>query len=320
MRILFAGTPDTAATVLTRLLETEHDVVGVLTQPDAPTGRGRKLTPSAVAETATAHDLPLLKPATVAAPEVHEWITRSGAEMAVVVAYGQLLDTPTLDLLPKGWFNLHFSLLPAYRGAAPVQRSIHDGLTHSGVSVFRIDEGLDTGPLVIQAPYDFTPTETAGEALSTMAALGADIMANMCDALDEGDLHLTAQPEDGASYAAKLRPAEARVDLTAPAAQVSAHIRAFSPAPGAFLEVAGNRVKVLGVGSATPPAEMTLSPGQWGVTTRHLFVGTGTEPLEIASVAPAGRRTMRAADWARGARLSTGDMVDPVAGSGEGER
>lgn len=320
MRILFAGTPANAATVLTRLLESHHEVVGVLTQPDAPTGRGRTLKPSAVAVVAHAHGLPLCTPPAVGRADVHEWIAGTGAQMAVVVAYGQILDARTLSLLPQGWFNLHFSLLPAYRGAAPVQRSIEDGLSESGVSIFRIDEGLDTGPLAVQVPYRFDQTETAGEALTAMTELGADALVRLCDAIDEGELKLTEQASAGASYAAKLRPSEARIDAFVPAAQVSAHIRAFSPAPGAYLEQGGTRVKVLGVGTASPPAHMSLAPGQWGVTKKHLFLGTATDPVEITWVAPAGRRTMRAADWSRGARLTTGDMVDQVTGGTGDER
>lgn len=310
MRIIFAGTPPVAATALTLLLESQHSIVGVMTQPDARTGRGRKLTPSAVAEVAEHHEIPVLKAESVRTPEAREWIRSLDADAAAVVAYGQLLSTEVLELLPYGWFNLHFSMLPKYRGAAPVQRALIDGCRESGVSVFRIDSGLDTGPIARTRTFTFGPTMTAGTALDEMARAGAPELVAVFDSLDAGNLALEPQVEDGATYAAKLRPAQARIMPNAPHSVVSGHIRGFSPQPGAFVEHGGVRVKVLGVGSALPPEGMQLAPGEWGVTKKNVFLGTATDPVCISQVAPAGKKVMNAADWARGIRMATGDTID----------
>lgn len=319
MRILFAGTPEVGAAVLTALLESSHDVVGVLTQPDAPTGRGRKLAASPVAKVAEDNDVPLLKAESVRSESTQTWIRERQADAAAVVAYGQFLDSTVLSLLPLGWFNLHFSLLPAFRGAAPVQRAIESGVTDSGVSVFRIDEGLDTGEIAAQEPYSFGATETSGEALESMAVVGSRIMVRVFDQLENGVLTFEPQGESGASHAAKLSPSEARINPNRDATTVGAHIRAFSPQPGAFLEYGGLRVKVLGIDDAQAPPDLTLEPGTWGVTKKHLFLGTSTQPVAVATVAPAGKKAMRAADWARGARIQTGDAIDTPLNNTEGQ-
>ncbi|MCT1954729.1 methionyl-tRNA formyltransferase [Dermabacter hominis] len=310
MRILFAGTPDVAATCLSALADSSHEVVGVLTQPDARGKRGKSLVPSPVAVLAQELGIPSFKPADARSAETREWIRESGAEVAAVVAYGQILERPVLESLPGGFFNLHFSLLPALRGAAPVQRAIEQGLQETGLSVFKLDEGLDTGALARQEPHSIAPLATAGELLEDMAEHGARVLVEVMDELGRGTLTLTAQEEEGASYARKLRADEARINPARPAREVAAHIRAFAPNPGAFTSVRGSRLKVLGVGNTEAPESMSLAPGEFGVTKKHVFLGTATEPLELTLVGPAGKKHMAAADWARGVRLETGERME----------
>lgn len=310
MRILFAGTPDVAATCLAALADSSHEVVGVLTQPDARARRGNKLVPSPVASLAKERGIPTLKPADAKSDETLTWIRETGAEVAAVVAYGQILDTRVLSSLTHGFFNLHFSLLPAFRGAAPVQRAIEQGLSQSGVSVFKLDEGLDTGPLARQEVQEIPPLATAGEMLESMGAHGAQVLVDVMEAIETDSLTLVEQPSEGASYARKLHPDEAAIDPARPASDVAAHIRAFAPNPGAFASVRGTRLKILGVGAAEAPEGMILAPGEFGVTKKKVFLGTATRPIELTIVGPAGKKHMGAADWARGARLETGERLD----------
>lgn len=313
MRVLFAGTPDVAVTALDALADSGHEVAAVLTQPPARRGRSRTLQPSPVAAWAAQRSVPILDPVRVRSDEAKAQIAALDVQAAPVVAYGQLLDRAVLDLVPGGWFNLHFSLLPAFRGAAPVQRAIEAGVTASGVSVFRLDEGMDTGPLAQVAPYTFGATETAGEALAGMAQLGAGVLVQVLDALESGRLTLTEQSSEGVSYAPKITARDLPVDPARPAEAVRAHIAAHAPTPGAFVEIGGVRVRLTGVGLEAAPDNMRLAPGELGVTKKHLFLGTATTPLEITRVVPAGKKEMAAADFARGARLSTGDRIDSEA-------
>ncbi len=310
MRILFAGTPDVAATCLAALADSSHEVVGVLTQPDARGKRGKKLVPSPVALLAQERGIPTLKPADARSDDTLAWIRGTGAEAAAVVAYGQILDARLLFALTHGFYNLHFSLLPAFRGAAPVQRAIEQGLSETGVSVFKLDEGLDTGPLARQETHTIPPLATAGEVLESMGAHGARVLVDVMNAIENDSLALTPQPFEGASYARKLRPDEAAINPARPAGDVAAHIRAFAPNPGAYTSVRGARLKVLGVGEAEAPEGMALTPGEFGVTKKHVFLGTATHPIELTLVGPAGKKHMRAADWARGTRLETGERMD----------
>lgn len=310
MRILFAGTPDVAATCLAALCDSSHEIVGVLTQPDARGKRGKKLVPSPVALLAEERGIPTLKPVDARNEETLEWIRETGADVAAVVAYGQILDARVLSSLTHGFYNLHFSRLPALRGAAPVQRAIESGLRETGVSVFKLDEGLDTGPLARQESFEIPPLSTAGEVLESMGARGARVLVDVMDEIETGSLALTAQPAEGASYARKLRPEEARIDPARGAADVAAHIRAFAPNPGAYVSVGGARLKILGVGAAEAPDDMTLAPGEIGVTKKHVFLGTLTNPIELTLVGPAGKKHMNAADWARGSRIETGARID----------
>ena len=309
MRLLFAGTPEAALPSLRTLLDSHHEVVGVLTRADAPSGRGRRLRPSPVKALALDAGVPVLTPRTLRDAAVQEELRALAPDAAPVVAYGNLVPAPALAIPTLGWVNLHFSLLPAWRGAAPAQRAVLAGQERTGMSVFRLDEGLDTGEVITTAETEIGPHETAGELLARMAADGAALLLEALDALEAGTARLTAQDDAAATHAAKLTPAEARIDWTRPAAEVSALIRGMSPDPGAWTLLGGERFKVLG--TVEPPADPpAAAPGELVATKRHLLVGTGTTPLALGTVAPAGKRAMAGADWARGASPAPGTTFE----------
>ncbi|ASK64588.1 methionyl-tRNA formyltransferase [Brachybacterium avium] len=304
MRLLFAGTPEAALPSLRTLLDSHHEVVGVLTQPDAPTGRGRKLAPSPVKALALEAGVPVLTPATLRDQAVQQQLRDLAPDVAPVVAYGNLIPQAALDIPRHGWINLHFSRLPAWRGAAPAQRAVLAGQRETGMSVFRIEQGLDTGDILTSAPTTIGEFETAGELLERMAEDGASVLLETLDALAAGTATATPQDHALATRAAKLSTAEARIDWTRPAAQVAAHIRGMSPQPGAWTLLDGARTKLLGVEQS--PEHAPLPPGRIEATKHQVLVGTGTEVIALSTLAPAGKRPMRAADWARGAALAEG--------------
>lgn len=294
MRLLFAGTPEAALPSLRTLLDSHHDVVGVLTRPDAPTGRGRKLTPSPVKALALEAGVPVLTPDTLRDESVQQQLRDLAPDVAPVVAYGTLIPQAALDIPRHGWVNLHFSLLPQFRGAAPAQRAVLAGQRETGMSVFHIEQGLDTGDILTTAPTTIGEFETAGELLERMAEDGASVLLRALDALEGGTATATPQDDSLATHAAKLSTAEARIDWTRPAEQVAAHIRGMSPQPGAWTLLDGARTKLLGVEQA--PEHAPLPPGRIETTKRQVLVGTGTDVIALSTLAPAGKRPMRAAD------------------------
>lgn len=310
MRLLFAGTPDAALPSLRALLDSPHEVVAVLTRADAPSGRGRRLTPSPVKALALDAGIEVLTPSTLRDPQVQQRLRELAPEAAAVVAYGALIPPAVLSIPDHGWVNLHFSLLPAWRGAAPAQRAVLAGETSTGMTVFRLDEGLDTGEIILTRPTPIGEHQTAGELLGSMALEGASLLVEAIDALADGTAVLTPQDHDAATHAPKLTPEQARIDWTAPAEQVSAHIRGMSPDPGAWTTWQGARMKVLGIGPLPDGDIPQPAPGALHATKKHLLVGTGTGPLALTQLAPAGKRPMRAADWARGAGLETGSAFE----------
>lgn len=301
--MIFAGTPETAVPTLQALLASRHEVAAVLTRPDAPAGRGRKLQPSAVRVAAEEAGLPVI----TARPGSDEFFDAIGpleAEAAVVVAYGHLLKPDVLAALPKGWINLHFSVLPAWRGAAPVQRALIAGDEITGATTFLIDEGMDTGPVLGVVTEQVHLRDTAGELLERLANVGAGLMVETLDAYEDGDLVPVPQTNDGASRAAKLTPEDAHVDFTDPAMAVDRLIRGCTPDPGAWALINDQR---LGLGPVIPQPEIDdLEPGQIQVTKRAVLVGTATHAVELGEVKPEGKKNMNAADWARGAHLEPG--------------
>ncbi|MFZ5852728.1 MAG: methionyl-tRNA formyltransferase [Actinomycetota bacterium] len=305
MRLVFAGTPHVALPSLHRLLASRHQVVAVLTRPPAPAGRGRRAMASPVAEAAAAAGLPVLAPTRLADPAFLDQLRTLRPDCCPVVAFGALVPPPALALPRHGWVNLHFSLLPAWRGAAPVQRALLAGDDLTGATTFRLEEGLDTGPVYGTLTEPVRPEDTAGDLLERLSRAGAQLLVATLDGIEEGRLVARPQPADGVSLAPKLTVAEARVDWTAPARHVDRLVRAATPAPGAWTVFREGRL-VLGPLRLRPAAE-PLAPGELRVTRGEVLTGTGTHPVALGRVLPAGRRWMSAVDWARGARPAAGE-------------
>jgi methionyl-tRNA formyltransferase len=300
MRILFAGTPQVAVPSLHALLESPHEVVGVVTRQDAPAGRGRTLTPSPVKVAAETASLPVIT-AKPSDPEFARQIAELTPDIAAVVAYGHILEPETLELAPKGWLNLHFSILPRWRGAAPVQRALMSGDKTTGACVFQIDEGMDTGPVFATQNEPIRADDTAGTLLERLSHSGAGLLAKVFDLVEQGKV--IAIPQYGTpTKAAKLTPQEAKVDWSAPAVEIANLIRGCTPEPGAWTELTpGQR---LGLGPIKVlEAASGLAPGELLVSKNAVQVGTGSVDVELGQVQPVGKKTMPAASWARGARL-----------------
>lgn len=303
MRIVFAGTPDPAVPSLARLLASpRHEVVAVVTRPDAVAGRGRKITRSPVGLLADEHGIEVLTPARASDPDFQARLTELAPDCAPVVAYGALLPRPVLDVPKYGWVNLHFSLLPAWRGAAPVQASIAAGDDMTGASVFQLEEGLDTGPVFGVATERIRGTDTAGDLLGRLAESGAVLLESVLDGIEDGALRAVAQSADGVSHAPKVTVESARIRWDAPAAAVDRLVRSVTPAPGAWTQVGEVRLKVAPV-TPVDVLDTPLEPGQFLVRKDGCYVGTATAPVRLSQVQPQGKKLMAAADWARGARL-----------------
>lgn len=314
MRLLFAGTPAVALPSLDALLASRHEVVAVLTRPDARAGRGRTLTPSPVKQRALEAGIEVLTPTTLRDPELQQRLAALAPDAAPVVAYGNLVPPEVLDLPRHGWVNLHFSVLPAWRGAAPVQHAIIAGDEVTGASTFRIEAGLDTGPVYGTLTETIRPTDTAGDLLARLADAGSGLLVRTLDALEEGILTPVPQPGDGISVAPRLSTEDAQVRWRHPAMAVDRRIRGCTPAPGAWTTLPdGSR---LGLGPVRLAAEVTgLAPGAVHVGRGEVLVGTGTHAVRLGEVRPAGKKAMAAADWARGARLPEDAVLGAEAGA-----
>jgi methionyl-tRNA formyltransferase len=300
VRVVLAGTPEVAVPSLAALLASRHDVVGVVTRPDAAAGRGRRSRPSPVRVLAEQHDVPVLAPRHPREPEFLEQLRALRPGCVPVVAYGALVPRAALDVPEHGWVNLHFSLRPAWRGAAPVQRALMAGDDISGVTVFRLDEGMDTGPVLATMTERLRPDDTSGAVLDRLATAGARLLVQVVDALEDGAVVPVPQPVDGVSLAPKLTVDDARVDLTRPAVAVDRLVRACTPAPGAWTTFDGRRLKLGPVRVATD--REPLPPGALRVDGAEVLAGTATSPVVLGTVQPEGKRAMPAADWARGVR------------------
>lgn len=310
MRLVFAGTPQTALPSLEALLASTHEVVAVVTRPDAPAGRGRVLTPSPVATRAAELGIAVLTPTRPSEPDFLAQLADLEPECCPVVAYGGLLPKAALDIPQRGWINLHFSVLPAWRGAAPVQHAIWHGDDVTGATTFLLDEGLDTGPVLGVVTETIRPTDTSGELLDRLSETGAHLLVSTLDAWGIGALSPVAQPGDGVSVAPKLSVADARIDWDQPGRGVDRRIRACTPEPGAWTTFRDER---LGIGPVRiEPARDTdsaLAPGVIHVEKSRVLVGTATSPVVLGDVRPAGKKQMQAADWARGVRIESGELV-----------
>ncbi|NPC95156.1 methionyl-tRNA formyltransferase [Nocardioides sp. zg-DK7169] len=311
MRIVFAGTPEVAVPALNALAESGHELVGVVTRPDAPAGRGRKLVASPVAQRAEELGVPVLKPEHPRDPEFQEQLKALRPDCCPVVAYGALLPQSALDIPEHGWVNLHFSCLPAWRGAAPVQHSIWAGDEVTGATTFRIVKALDAGPTFGVMTERIRPTDTAGDLLERLAEGGAGLLVATLDGIEDGSLVAREQPEDGVSFAPKILVEDARIDWTLPAVQIDRQVRACTPGPGAWTTFEGERFKIAPVTllDADGDEAPALAPGTLEVRKNAVLVGTGTTAVRLGEVKAFGKKQMQAADWARGTRVETGAVL-----------
>ncbi|MFF0464202.1 methionyl-tRNA formyltransferase [Streptomyces mexicanus] len=308
MKLVFAGTPEVAVPALDALLASgRHEVAAVVTRPDAPAGRGRRLVASPVAERAEEAGIEVLKPGRPRDPEFVERLTRIAPDCCPVVAYGALLPRTVLDIPRHGWVNLHFSLLPAWRGAAPVQHSIMAGDEITGASTFLIEEGLDSGPVYGTITEPIRPTDTSGDLLTRLALTGAGLLAATMDGIEDGTLKAVPQPAEGVTLAPKITVEDARVDWHTPALRVDRVVRGCTPAPGAWTTFRGERLKLIQV--APVPERTDLAPGALAPGKNNVYVGTGSYAVELLWVQAQGKKPMRAADWARGVRIAQGETL-----------
>ena len=300
--MVFAGTPEVALPSLDAIADSRHELAGVVTRPDAPAGRGRRLTPSPVARRAEELGIPVLKPEHPRDAAFQDALRALAPDCCPVVAYGALLPQSALDLPPRGWVNLHFSVLPAWRGAAPVQHALWAGDEVTGATTFRIVRELDAGPTYGLMTQLVRPDDTAGSLLARLAEGGAGLLVSTLDGIEDGSLEERPQSLDGLSYAPKLTVEDARLDWDRPAVALERQIRACTPAPGAWTTYADERVK-LGPLTLT---DLGLPPGEIAAGKSRVVVGTGTNAVLLGEVQAFGKRAMPAADWARGLRLESG--------------
>jgi methionyl-tRNA formyltransferase len=307
LRLIFMGTPDFALPTLVEIVGRGHDVVAVYTRAPKPAGRGMELKETPIAREARRFGLEVLTPATLRTAEAADAFRAYGADAAVVVAYGLILPPEILAAVPLGCFNLHASLLPRWRGAAPINRAIMAGDRETGVMVMKMDAGLDTGPLAMAERVTIGPDMTAGELHDVLAPLGADLMVRALGGLERGALTLTPQPDGGVTYAPKIDKSETRVDWTRPWQAVHDHCRGLSPFPGAWFEMPGDdanqRVRVL----RTTRGEGAGAPGT--LLDERLTVACGEGAVRVLELQRAGAKPMKAEEFLRGVRLLPGAQV-----------
>jgi methionyl-tRNA formyltransferase len=306
LRLVFAGTPEVALPSLDALLGSSHEVVAVVTRPDAPAGRGRALAPSPVRQRAESAGIEVLTPDRPRDPAFLDRLRSLAPDVCPVVAYGALVPPPALEIPVHGWVNLHFSLLPAWRGAAPVQRAVIAGDEITGASTFRLEAGLDTGPVYGVMTERIRSDDTAGDLLGRLAVAGAALLVATLDGIEDGSLTPVPQSAEGVSLAPKLEPSDAEVDWSRPAASVDRLVRGCTPAPGAWTTFRGERVGLLPLRMDQADA-LRLAPGEIAAGKHEVRVGTGSATVLLSGVRPHGRKQMSAADWARGVRIGPGE-------------
>jgi methionyl-tRNA formyltransferase len=304
MRLVFAGTPQAAVPALDALMKSRHEVAAVVTRPDAPAGRGLHLEPSPVAQRAAEAGVEVLKPARPRDPDFTDRLRQIAPDIVPITAYGALIPQSVLDIPVQGWVNLHFSLLPAWRGAAPVQHAILHGDDITGATTFRLVKELDAGPVFGVVTEPIRPRDTAGDLLGRLAVSGADLLVATLDGIESGQLEARPQPAEGVSLAPKITAEDARVRWDQPAIAVDRQIRACTPGPGAWTMLGEARLKLWPVdpAPADAPAAGPLAPGEVRILRSAVLAGTGTTPVGLGDIQPPGKRRMRAADWARGLR------------------
>jgi methionyl-tRNA formyltransferase len=300
VRLVFAGTPSVALPALDAIAASKHELVAVVTRPDARSGRGRQVVPSPVSAWAGERGIQVLTPQRPREPEFLDTLRALEPACVPVVAYGALVPPVALEIPRNGWVNLHFSLLPAWRGAAPVQHAILHGDQLTGASVFLLEEGLDTGPVYGTLTEPILPVDTAGDLLGRLADSGARLLVDVLDAIDSGVATAVPQPHEGISLAPKLTVEDAEVRWGDPAFAVDRRIRACTPSPGAWTSLRGERVKLGPVSLVDGGA--ALPPGAISAERRRVLVGTATGPVALGVVVAAGKKPMPATDWARGVR------------------
>ncbi|MCN0180546.1 methionyl-tRNA formyltransferase [Salinispora arenicola] len=307
MRVIFAGTPAVAIPALAAVADSRHELLAVVTRPDAPAGRGRGLSRSPVAAWADEQGVEVLTPGRPREPEFLDRLRALAPDCVPVVAYGALVPPVALEIPRRGWVNLHFSLLPAWRGAAPVQHAVLHGDELTGASVFQLEQGLDTGPVYGTLTDEVGPADTSGDLLERLAHSGAGLLTAVLDAIEDGTARAEPQPVDGVSLAPKLTVADARVRWGDPAFAVDRRVRACTPAPGPWTTFRDERVKL---GPVTPVADgPELKPGELLVERSRVLAGTATTPVRLGEVRAAGKRAMPASDWARGVRVTVGEVL-----------
>ena len=312
MRVVFAGTPEAAVPSLDAVAASSHELVAVVTRPDAPSGRGRRLEASPVRRRAEELGVPVLTPARVKDPEFLDALRALAPEACPVVAYGNLIPVEALAIPRLGWVNLHFSLLPAWRGAAPVQHALMAGDEVTGASTFVIERGLDTGPVLGVMTETIRLRDTAGDLLDRLSTAGAELLVATLDGLESGQLVAQPQPAEGVSLAPKIEVDDARIAWGRPALAVDRLVRGCTPAPGAWTTFRGERLKVAPLELASPDevsGHDAISRGTLLVTKKAVYVGTGTVPVRLGQVQAHGKKAMAAADWARGTRIEAGERV-----------
>jgi methionyl-tRNA formyltransferase len=313
VRLVFAGTPAVALPALDAIAASEHELVAVVSRPDAPAGRGRQLVPSPVSAWASERGVPVLTPAKPRDPEFLDRLAQLRPDCAPVVAYGALVPRAALDIPRHGWVNLHFSLLPAWRGAAPVQHAVLHGDEITGASVFLLEEGLDTGPVYGTLTEPIGPRDTSGDLLERLARSGAQLLVRVLDGIAAGTLSAVPQPHEGVSSAPKLTVEDAAVRWAEPAFAVDRRVRACTPAPGAWTTFRDERLKLGPVTPLTAANVIGGSPpagaGVLVVERNRVLVGTGTVPVVLGTVTAPGKKPMPADAWARGTRVESGERV-----------
>ncbi|WP_446663436.1 methionyl-tRNA formyltransferase [Flexivirga sp. B27] len=308
MRVVFAGTPEVALPSLRAIADSSHEIVGVVTRPDARAGRGRTLRPSPVGLLGEELGVPVLKPRSAKDPGFAEELAALQPDVCPVVAYGSLVPRPVLDVPTHGWVNLHFSLLPAWRGAAPVQHAILHGDEVTGATAFLLEEGMDTGPVLGTMTETIRPTDTSGDLLGRLADAGAGLLVAALDGLADGSIQPVPQPAEGVSMAPKISVADAEIRWQEPAFAIDRRVRACAPAPGAWTTFRDTRLKVDRLGHDVP-GDIQLGAGELLATKRAVYVGSSTTPVRLDTVQPHGKKSMAAADWARGVRVAEGEVL-----------
>lgn len=303
MRVVVAATAEVAIPTLKWLLNSEHDLVRIVTTPDSKSGRGKVLKASPVANWADENSTTILKPSTLS--EMNRAF--EDCDVVIAIAYGKIL-TPEILIIPQfGFLNLHFSLLPAYRGAAPVQRAILNGEKVSGFTIFKIDQNLDTGPIYIQEKYEIDARANSADVLMDLSELGAKAFSRVLSDLENG-VQPTKQSNEGITLAPKISKDEARINWATSSTNLLNLVRAFTPAPGAWTTLNGENLKITEISSAS--IQNRLAPGDILVENRRLFVGTSDHPIEISRVVPSGKKEMKTLDWLNGSPIDSGEVFE----------